>query len=311
MNVRFVQATFHDENPQTKSLWRYPDGSEFDPDRNTDEFIAMMPQWRKHGLLSFTINLQGGSPQGYAKVQPWRNSAFTDHGELTPAYLRRIVRVLDRADELGMAPMLGFFYFGQTRHFVNEAALVRAADNAADWLIDRGYTNVLIEIANECNHWDYPPILHHDRASELIERVQQRSSGKLATPAGRLLVSTSLLGQTVVPETIARSADYLLIHGNGVQTPEKFRELVRNSRAAAGYRGQPVICNEDDHFDFEKPDNNFIAALDEYCSWGYFDYRFEGEGFEQGYQSPPVDWTTSSDRKRGYLELLSKITGEG
>lgn len=32
-----------------------------------------MESWREHGLLGFTINLQGGSPQGYSKEQPWEN----------------------------------------------------------------------------------------------------------------------------------------------------------------------------------------------------------------------------------------------
>jgi len=34
-----------------------------------------------------------------------------------------------------------------------------------------------------------------------------------------------------------------------------------------------------------------------------------GEGFDAGYQSVPVNWAISSERKRGFFELLSKITG--
>jgi hypothetical protein len=29
--------------------------------------------------------------------------------------------------------------------------------------------------------------------------------------------------------------------------------------------------NEDDHFDFDKPVNNMLAAIGWYASWGYFD----------------------------------------
>src|SRR5688572_29516179 len=77
-NSRMVQATFDDLNPKTRNLWAYPDTKKWDPDRNTREFIAEMPTWRKHGLLAFTLNLQGGSPQGYSKEQPWHNSAFKE-----------------------------------------------------------------------------------------------------------------------------------------------------------------------------------------------------------------------------------------
>src|SRR5688572_21623540 len=64
MNSRMVQGIFDDLNPQTVSKWAYADTGKWDRDRNTKEFIAAMPEWRKHGLLGFTINFQGGSPQG-------------------------------------------------------------------------------------------------------------------------------------------------------------------------------------------------------------------------------------------------------
>ena len=85
---------------------------------------------------------------------------------------------------------------------------------------------------------------------------------------------------------------------------------VRLTRKVEGYRPMPILFNEDDHFDFDKPANNFRAAVIEYASWGYFDYRMKGEGFDEGYQSVPVNWKTSSERKRGFFKLLSEMTGE-
>jgi len=49
------------------------------------------------------------------------------------------------------------------------------------------------------------------------------------------------------------------------------------------------VFNEDDHFDFEKPANNFVAAVRAGASWGYFDFRMKDEGFAEGYQSVPVN----------------------
>ena len=43
-----------------------------------------------HGLLAFTVNLQGGSPEGYSKSQPWENSAIDPDGDLRPAYMKRL-----------------------------------------------------------------------------------------------------------------------------------------------------------------------------------------------------------------------------
>ena len=72
LNSRMVQGIFDDRNPDTTKLWAYPDTGVWDAERNTREFIAAMPEWRSHGLLAFTLNLQGGSPQGYSKDQPWQ-----------------------------------------------------------------------------------------------------------------------------------------------------------------------------------------------------------------------------------------------
>ena len=90
MNVRAVQAIFDDLNPETRARWAYPDTGKWDPERNTREFIAALPEWRRNGLLAFTVNLQGGSPEGYSKSQPWENSAIDPDGNLRPAYMNRL-----------------------------------------------------------------------------------------------------------------------------------------------------------------------------------------------------------------------------
>ncbi len=130
MNSRMVQSNFDDLNPETRQQWAYPDTRVWDADRNTREFLAAMPSWRQHGLLAITINLQGGSPQGYSNKQPWYNSSFTESGGLRPEYMDRLTLVIDRADELGMVVILGFFYFGQDQRLENEAAVIAATDAA-------------------------------------------------------------------------------------------------------------------------------------------------------------------------------------
>ena len=304
MNSRMVQATFDDLNPETISMWAYPDTKKYDANRNSREFIAALPEYRRHGLLAFTLNLQGGSPQGYSRVQPWHNSAITETGELRPAYMQRLSLILDQADQLGMVAILGIFYFGQDERLKDEEAVKRAVDNAVHWVLERGYRNVLIEINNESNvRYDHP-ILKPDRVHELIERAKA-----ITRDGRRLLVSTSYGGGTVPKENVVRAADFLLIHGNGQDKPEKITELVKATRNVTGYRSMPIVNNEDDHFDFDKPNNNFVASIREYCSWGFFDYRMKDEAFDAGYQSPPVNWGISSDRKRAFFEKLKEVTG--
>ena len=77
-------------------------------------------------------------------------------------------RILDRADDLGMVVIVGYFYQGQDERLADEAAVVRAVDEATDWLLDGGWRNVIVEIANECDVANYEhPIIpgHFARAS--------------------------------------------------------------------------------------------------------------------------------------------------
>jgi hypothetical protein len=312
MNARLVQGVFDDLNPSTRGQWAYPDTGRWDPDRNTTEFVQAMAAWRAHGLLSFTLNLQGGCPYGYCRQQPWDSSAFAPDGSLRAPFMRRLERILDRADELGMVVMLGYFYFGQDERLRDEAAVTRAVDDATTWVIDRGYTNVIVEINNECNVSYDHAILRCDRVHELIARAKHTTRG------GRsLLVSTSLGGGAVPAARIIEASDYVLLHGNGVRDPDRMVEMIRQVRERPGYRPKPIVNNEDDQpwrveaQGWGESGNNFAAAVQNYASWGFFDFRLESEhaDFNLGYQSMPVNWQISSPRKRGFFDRLAAITG--
>jgi hypothetical protein len=299
-----VQGAFDDLNPATRSRWTFPDGKPWDADRNTREFIAAMPEWKRHGLLAFTLNLQGGSPEGYSREQPWINNAFESDGSLRADYKARTARILDRANELGMVVILGLFYFGQDERLKDEAAVIRAVDESIDWLFARGDRHVIIEINNECNvRYDHA-ILKPDRVHELIARVRDRKKD-----GRRFLVGTSYGGGRVPDDSVAKVSDFILIHGNGVTDPARITDMVKKTRALPSWRPMPIVFNEDDHFDFDKPTTNFVAAVRAGASWGYFDYRMKGENFVDGYQSVPVDWGINSPRKKAFFAKLREITG--
>ncbi|MDA0747697.1 MAG: hypothetical protein O2954_14340 [bacterium] len=305
MNNRVVQATFDDLNPETCGRWMYPDTGEWDSERNVREFLAALPAYRECGLLAVAVNFQGGSPEGYSKHgQPWENTAFTPEGDFLPEYLDRMRRVLDRLDELGMVAILGVFYFGQDERLVDEAAVVRALDQSVRWVLEKGYKNVLLEVNNECNVRKYEhEILTPSRVHELIERATG-----ITVEGRRLLVGTSYGGGTVPQENVVRSSDFLLLHGNGVKDPVRIAEMVDETREVPGYRPVPILFKEDDHYDFEKPMNNFVAAVSQYASWGLLDI---GESnYRDGFQCPPVNWGISTERKRAFCNLLKEITGE-
>ena len=312
MNARLVQGIFDDLNPSTRGQWAYPDTGRWDPARNTTEFLHAMAAWRAHGLLSFTLNMQGGCPYGYCRSQPWVNSAFAPDGRLRPEFMTRLARILDRADELGMVVMLGYFYFGQDERLSDEAAVMRAVDHATNWILERGFRNVLVEVNNECNVSYDHAILRCDRVHELIERVRRTEHA-----GRRLYASTSLGGNTVPPASVVAASDYVLLHGNGVARPERIAEMIAEVRRMPAYRPKPIVNNEDDQpwrvaaQGWREEGNNFVEAVKHYASWGYFDFRLEPEhqDYNAGFQGVPVNWQISSTRKQQFFDLMATITG--
>jgi hypothetical protein len=312
MNARLVQGVFDDLNPETRGQWVYPDTKDWDPDRNTREFIKAMASWKEHGLLAFTLNLQGGCPYGYCRNQPWDNSAFNPDGSLRTDYMERTRQILDHADELGMVVILGYFYFGQDMNLTDESAVIRAVENATEWVLDQEYRNVIIEINNECDIlYEAHPILQCERVHELIEVARD-----VEVDGRSLYVSTSLAGGRVPPSNIVGVSDFILLHGNGVQDPQRMTEMIQETRAMDVYTPMPVVNNEDDQpwrveeQGWGEEYNNFVASVKEYASWGYFDFRLQLEhsDYNLGFQSVPVNWQISSDRKRDFFNLLARIT---
>lgn len=312
-NSRMVQAVFDDLNPETRGRWAYPDTGVWDPERNVREFLAMVPEYRRHGLLGATICLQGGSPEGYSRTQPWDNSAFTPDGEPRAEYLDRLRRVLDRLDEQGMVAIVSIFYFGQDERLRDEAAVCRAVDATTRWLLEGGWQNLLLEINNECDVPRYEhEILQPQRVHELIERAKA-----IAREGRRLPVGTSFTRRIVPSEAVVAASDLLILHGNGVTDPPFIGEMVERTRAVPGYRPMPIVFNEDDHFDFERAENNMVVATQHHASWGYFDPG-DGAGgagaqsnYRDGYQLVPVNWGINTERKRAFFALVREITGAG
>ena len=355
MNIRVVQGIFDDLNPETASRWVYPDTKRWDPDRNTNEFVAAMSEWKRHGALAFTINLQGGSPgfaggrgrgrgadpaaaavpdaagrgvpaaapEGNPQAPPQgrgrgpagpqlENSAIDPDGNLRPAYMARLQRILDKADELGMVAIVGYFYFGQDQRLKDEAAVRRAVLNATNWILDHGYRNVLVEVNNECNIAYDHDILRPSRVPELIQLVQnQTRNGR------RLMVSTSFGGttsggerdhpDTPITSAVVKQSDFVLIHGNGPNDPALIKRCIAGTRSLPGYRTMPVLVNEDPNFHFSEPSNHLLASVEEYVSWGYYE---QGQSnYQDGFQSPPVNWNVNTENKKQFFELVKKVTG--
>ena len=301
-NSRMVQATFDDENPETRTLWAYPDTGVYDAERNTTEFVAAMPSWRDAGLTAVTVCLQGGGAI-YTRPFPYNeyiNSAYDPRGSLKPAYMARLERILNRAAELKMAVILGLAYFGVDERYIESPDAVRAmVDALVDWLAERDYRHVLIEVANERTH--IRTRAGNVEALELMERMRARSSQAYGDDL-TLLCSTSLGGGGMHDEAHLRAMDFVLVHGNG-RSPEQHVEMIQGIRASEAWQEQPkpIVFNEA-HTDV----SCLWACAEQHASWGYFDQGTNN--YRDGYQTPPVRWTINTEPKRRFFALLRQIT---
>ncbi|HET6317941.1 MAG TPA: hypothetical protein VFG86_15920 [Chloroflexota bacterium] len=210
-----------------------------------------------------------------------------------------------------MVAIVGLFYFGQDERLYDESSIKRGVVNAVSWLLEGGFTNVLVEIANECDLARYEhPILHSVRIHELIELAAGTTRD-----GRRLYVGTSFRGRSIPSLNVVTVSDVVLLHGNGVNDPGLIGDMVTHTRALPGYRGQPVVFNEDDHYAFDQPHNNLAMATAYHASWGFFDAGPGAGGnaarsdYVAGFQNVPVNWSINTERKRAFFDAIRTITG--
>jgi hypothetical protein len=249
MNARMVNSVFEDTTR-----------SDFDPEANTDEFIRAMPDYVAHGVLGFTVSLQGGNPSYEGAV----NTAFRSDGSLKSTYLARVKRVIQAADSLGAVVILSLFYQRQDQHLANADAVQAGVVNAMRWITNEGFGNVVVEIANEYN-W---PGFDHSIINTTTGMTSLINLAKATAPHVSVSASApvaSAFGEPyarLAPD-VAKASDYLLIHGNDVDDST----LATAIDALKSY-GKPIVINED-------PSESVGArrarlAVQHGASWGLF-----------------------------------------
>jgi hypothetical protein len=117
----------------------------------------------------------------------------------------------------------------------DEKAVRAGLVNVVTWLRDCGWTNVMLETANEYPHQGFVhPVLRTPEAQASLLRLAKQTGP-------RLLVSASGYGDGKLHDTVAKASDFLLVHFNSTPV-DKIPERI----AALRKFGKPIVCNEDD-----------------------------------------------------------------
>lgn len=110
----------------------------------TAELVSQLDVYALHGLNCISVFLMGNR---FGDVKGYLPDATLD-----PTYSKRLARIIEAADKLGMVVIVGCLYWEESKAKYDtwqQADAERAVKNTAQWLADKHYTNVMIDVDNE------------------------------------------------------------------------------------------------------------------------------------------------------------------
>ena len=269
--------------------WSHPDTNKWDPERNTKEFVENMVVWKSKGLNGFTIGMQGGSPK--IGSSGYKNSIFNGDGSLKTDYINRLKLVLDKSNEINMVTIISFFHRNQVDIFRKYDNVLKASTNLLEWLKNNNYTNIIIEPVNECEFSEFKQVGLHC-SQHVVDLINlSKSYGFLS--------GNSLKGGKIPSSDIISASSVILIHGNSLNSNTEYKKMIDSVKNSSKYKKQPIIINE--------AGNN--ASYLDYCisqgvGWGYYDQG--SNNYKDGYQSPPINWSINTAKKKEFFNRASK-----
>lgn len=287
MNARFIQGIFDDKDGRGRFA-RFG-FQEYDPEAQTNRLVEALPEWYGYGLRAFTVGLQGGGP--VFTIEDWttiNNNPFSEDGKsIDIAYWNRLERLLSAADSLGMVVIVSFFYQAQAPRMRDGEAIRNAVTTASALLKDSGYSNVIIEVANEYNvgHFSLHPLINTSEGMAYLISLAREASGGLP-------VGASLGGGRVAKE-VAVASDVILIHANNM-TRQEYYNMLKELRAWG--LNKPIVCNED-----SPCVSQLSVAFDTGTSWGYYNNLTK--------QEPPTNWTVTPGEDYFFARRLAEGVG--
>lgn len=255
VTARMVQAVYLND----ASGARTEDMTLADAQENTDHFCDNITPYREHGVLCWSIGMEGGNALNQASDPEVLQGDFTpdsSNGSRSPLTAagtawktgrkELLEQVIEALAAEGMVCCLGLFY-QQMFYWHDTQANYRAAmSTVTDWLIEKGYRNVCIDLANEAGvdpagGWDDGTLVFDTdaRVADELDYFRGLWTGEpWRPPIG--CSSRSKPGPLVLAES-----DVHWYHGNvsgGVSNkPLRVQEIIDDTTVG------PVVMNEDEN----------------------------------------------------------------
>lgn len=285
VTARMVQAAFFNSGSFDQSM------DDADADANTQHFIDQMPAYRASGVLCWVVSLEGGNPINQAADPNIDQTGFsyrTNADGATSVFLadgtgfktgriERVEALIEAAAEQGMIVCLALFYSRQAAWLATQADYRNAMETVTDWLITKGYKNVVIDLANEAGadlggNWtsNAPDcnFLTDAGVAEEIAYFKSLWDGQPWRPAIGCS-SRSKPGQLTMDES-----DIHWFHGNVAGTPTSSNPANRDNWVQDMLNATtvgPVVCNEDETSLEENGPSSGALAIEICCFDGVND----------------------------------------
>jgi hypothetical protein len=209
------------------------------------------------------------------------------------AWKTRLEQIIEALNEQGMVCILGLFYQRQDYWLASEANYTSAMQAVTDWLILKGYRNVVINLANECgedasSQWGTTaPWASDSGVAGAIEDMIAMWAGEPWRPA----VSASDRRVDFGPLAGA-AADLILPHGNlsagagGTGSPT----TIAINALMAAWPDKPVVMDEDSPRENGDPSLTDGQAANETTCTRMFDAGGSYGAFMSAHQRWHSDW---------------------
>ncbi|MCL2159420.1 MAG: hypothetical protein FWH48_08435 [Oscillospiraceae bacterium] len=296
------------------------DGGFADIEKTRLDFIKNLSGWRASGVDIVTLGLQSPSPfrEHYKKAREqkkekseknieFKSSALKADGSLDKGYLENAKRIIEAADGAGLLVCVNIFSAWQERIFEDEYAILNGAFNVVDWLLEKNFSNVMVNITDVSHIFYKSSVLCGGGVIRLLKSLKERADDSLILGAG--LKSLGNIPAALLGEYI-KNSDFVPIYSNAENA-----KLAHNTKKMLGdicfLKGImrengadiPIIMAKGDDLgerynSYGK--NNLAEALENGISWFYYD--------REGFFMLPVDWDKdSSQKKRNFFDVAGDI----
>jgi len=284
-------------------------------ERNKNEFIENLKEWCKSGVNLITVGLQSPNPfdeyykkareQDKSKNISFKSSGLKSDGTLDFAYLENAEEIIKAANSLEFTVLVNILSPSCENIFEDEFAIINGIFNIIDWLLEKNFSNILVNITDISHTFYKSSVLNGSRIINVLKSVKEKVKNNIILGAG---IKTFANVNTKNIEEYIILSDFIPIYANNTKSNYNTKKMIENIyffKKIMRDKGRevPIIMAKGDDLSEQYNSygkNNLIEALENNISWCYYD--------KDGFVILPVNWDkNSSMEKQRFFEIVENI----